>query len=214
MPKKWVGENSKAAVAKARKEATRQEELQRKKQAEEDALWEDDDKNAQRKQQRKEEREKKRLEQLEKKTQAKAMLEEEVASIDTRPTSAVKLSRAQIQAMQEEQRKKEEGHKKVVTHLDTPIEENLNLLSTGESARTVDEAITILSGKEEEAGDRHPERRMKAAFAAYEEKNLPRLKAENPNMRLSQLKQLLKKDWLKSPENPMNQMRMAYNAKP
>ncbi len=61
--------------------------------------------------------------------------------------------------------------------------------------------------------DRHPERRAKAAFAAYEEVNLPRLKAENPNMRLSQLKQMLKKDWMKSPENPMNQRFAAYNTK-
>ena len=97
MPKKWVGENSKAAVARARKEATRQEELQKKKQKEEDAFWEDDDKNVQRKQQRKEDREKKRVEQLEKKTQTKAMLEEEMACIDSRPTSAAKLTRAQIQ---------------------------------------------------------------------------------------------------------------------
>lgn len=61
--------------------------------------------------------------------------------------------------------------------------------------------------------DRHPERRVKAAYAAYEEKNLPILKAENPNMRLSQIKQMLKKDWMKSPENPLNQRHMAFNAK-
>lgn len=46
---------------------------------------------------------------------------------------------------------------------------------------------------------------MKAAYQAYEDKNLPRLKEENPNLRLSQLKQMLRKDWMKSPENPMNQ---------
>lgn len=61
--------------------------------------------------------------------------------------------------------------------------------------------------------DHHPERRMKAAFAAYEEANMPRLKKENPNMRLSQLKQQLKKEWMKAPENPLNQCFTAYNAK-
>lgn len=61
--------------------------------------------------------------------------------------------------------------------------------------------------------DRHPERRMKAAFAAFEEVNLPRLKMENPNMRLSQLKQLLKKEWTKSPENPLNQRVASFNSK-
>lgn len=61
--------------------------------------------------------------------------------------------------------------------------------------------------------DRHPERRMKAAFAAYEEANMPRLKMENPNMRLSQLKQQLKKEWMKAPENPLNQRFSNYNTK-
>lgn len=61
--------------------------------------------------------------------------------------------------------------------------------------------------------DHHPERRMKAAFASYEEANMPRLKKENPNMRLSQLKQLLKKEWMKSPENPLNQRFASYNSK-
>lgn len=61
--------------------------------------------------------------------------------------------------------------------------------------------------------DHHPERRMKAAFAAYEEENLPRLKKENPNMRLSQLKQQLKKEWMKAPENPLNQRFATYNTK-
>lgn len=50
---------------------------------------------------------------------------------------------------------------------------------------------------------------MKAAYTTFEEKNLPRLKEENPNLRLSQLKQILKKEWLKSPENPMVQKAFA-----
>lgn len=53
MPKKFTGENSKAAAARARKEAVRKGEAERKKQAEEDAYWRDDDKGAMRKQQRK-----------------------------------------------------------------------------------------------------------------------------------------------------------------
>lgn len=52
--------------------------------------------------------------------------------------------------------------------------------------------------------DRHPEKRLKAAYTAFEETNLPILKAENPSLRLSQLKQMLRKEWLKSPQNPLN----------
>lgn len=102
--------------------------------------------------------------------------------------------------------------------------ENVNRLEfEGTEARTVEDAITVLryevqkhfltidnyfssfsSSKEVEV-DRHPEKRLKAAFAAFEDERLPQLKAEHPNMRLSQIKQLLWKEWLKSPKNPVNQ---------
>jgi hypothetical protein len=52
---------------------------------------------------------------------------------------------------------------------------------------------------------------MKAAFDAYENENLPKLKQEHPSLRLSQLKQMLKKDWIKSPDNPFNKPTKAYN---
>ncbi len=52
----------------------------------------------------------------------------------------------------------------------------------------------------------HPEKRMRAAYLEFEEKNLERLKKEYSNMRLSQVKQILKKEWQKSPDNPMNKV--------
>ena len=60
------------------------------------------------------------------------------------------------------------------------------------------------------AVDMHPEKRVRAAYLSYEERRLPQAKADNPNMRLSQLKQLIKKDWNKSPENPLNQRLHAH----
>ena len=97
-----------------------------------------------------------------------------------------------------------------------PLEENptqqMAALMAAEGtveARSVEDAIAVLNVGDTPV-DRHPEKRMKAAYSAFEERELPRLKQENPNMRLSQLKQLLKKDWMKSPENPMN---MAYAKK-
>ena len=53
MPKKFKGENSKAAAARERKQAAKQEADERRKRAEEDAYWKDDDKHVQRKQDRK-----------------------------------------------------------------------------------------------------------------------------------------------------------------
>ena len=54
---------------------------------------------------------------------------------------------------------------------------------------------------------------MKAAYAAFEEVRLPILKEQNPTLRLSQLKQLLKKEWTASPENPLNKASKAFNTK-
>lgn len=217
MPKKFKGENSKATVARERKAAQEAEIKAKKEKEEEDALWEDDDKHVLKKQQRKEDREKKRHEQLEHKKELARLADEELNSIKSlKPKLAAKLTRAQIEE-QEQQRRleaqaaKEKEDKRV--HDEVPLEENVNKLSIdGEHARTVEDAISILS-ETEPAGEKHPEKRMKAAYLKYEEINLPILKQENPNMRLSQLKQMLKKDWMKSPDNPMNQALLAYNDK-
>jgi len=52
--------------------------------------------------------------------------------------------------------------------------------------------------------DRHPGRRVKAAYAAYETREMPILKAEMPTLKHSQLKQLLWVRFQKSPQNPYN----------
>ncbi len=54
---------------------------------------------------------------------------------------------------------------------------------------------------------------MKAAYEEFEKLRLPQLKEENPNLRLSQLKQLLRKEWMKSPDNPFNQVVVPFNKK-
>jgi len=59
--------------------------------------------------------------------------------------------------------------------------------------------------------DKHPEKRLKAAYAAFEAENLPRLRAENPSIRLSQVKQLMNKEWMKSSDNPINQRYLSKN---
>ncbi|EGG15084.1 hypothetical protein DFA_09907 [Cavenderia fasciculata] len=91
------------------------------------------------------------------------------------------------------------------------LEENINhilreqRLAAGgnlSEATGVDEAIKVLGGP---TSDQHPERRLKAAFAKYQEDNLPILRKENPSLKFTQVKDLLWKQWLKSPENPMNQ---------
>ncbi|XP_044126069.1 coiled-coil domain-containing protein 124 [Bufo gargarizans] len=215
MPKKFQGENTKSAVARARKAEAKAAADAKRQQQLEDAFWQDDNKHVQRKEQRKEEKEKRRLEQLERKKESQRLLEEEDSKLKNRPAKPppTKVTRAQIDETLQRENVPNATVEKPKTHLEMPLEENINrrLLEEGEvEARSVEEAIAALSVSKEL--DRHPERRMKAAFTAYEELNLPRLKQENPNMRLSQLKQLLKKEWMKSPENPMNQRHAVYNA--
>ncbi|CAK1601601.1 unnamed protein product [Parnassius mnemosyne] len=208
MPKKFVGENSKAVAARERKELAKEEKDQKLKKMIEDSEWQDDDEKLKKKQQKKEEQEKKRLEQLKKKAEAKALLEKEMESIKGTVKAAPqpKITRAQIEQIKERS-KKAEPEKPVPARVvveEPPLEENLNRLQLeGEVAQSVEEAISILSDKADT--DKHPEKRIKAAYTAFEEINLPRLKAENPSLRLSQLKQMLRKEWTKSPQNPLNQ---------
>ncbi|KAJ1526002.1 hypothetical protein ONE63_009179 [Megalurothrips usitatus] len=208
MPKKFAGENSKAVAARARKDEKRKDEESRKQKLAEDEYWKDDDKLNNRKAQRKEDQEKKKLEAMQKKAEAKAILEQELSSIkiNTGKQSISKVTRQQIQMETAKRAEAAQPSKpEEETHISKPLEENINRLEVeGEEARTVEEAISVLSVKDSEV-DKHPEKRMKAAFTAFEEANMPRIKAENPTLRLSQLKQILRKDWLKSPENPVNQ---------
>ncbi|KAI3368660.1 hypothetical protein L3Q82_025662 [Scortum barcoo] len=222
MPKKFQGENSKAATARARKAEAKAVADARKKQQEEDALWQETDKHVLKKEQRKDDKEKKRLELLERKKENQRLLDEENAKIKGKAQreagSGGKVTRAQIEETLQNEQQQQEQEKlkpKEKSHLETPLEENVNRIIPDEGtveARTIEDAIAVLSTGPEDV-DHHPERRMKAAFAAYEEANLPRLKKENPNMRLSQLKQQLKKEWMKAPENPLNQRFAGYNTK-
>lgn len=58
----------------------------------------------------------------------------------------------------------------------------------------------------------HPERRFKAAFEAYLERELPEARKEHPGLRLQQYRDLLFKQFQKHPDNPFNQNNVDYNA--
>jgi len=73
-------------------------------------------------------------------------------------------------------------------------------------------AITTSDGKTVTV-DRHPERRYKAAYAAYKERRLPEVKEEHKGLRLNQMAELIKKEFDKHPDNPFNQSGVvAHNA--
>lgn len=165
MPKKFASENSKAVAAKAKKSSTKETELAKKQKEQEDAAWKDDDKHIQKKQQRKvtvlnniiqairflnlkEEQEKKRLAAVEKKAEAKMLLEQEMSSISKVKGKAQppepKLTRAQIETAKIKPAAAA-TKETVETHLTVPLEENINrLVVDGEEARSITEAIAIL----------------------------------------------------------------------
>lgn len=100
MPKKFENENSKAVIARARKEATKIAEQKKKEEAREEELWKDDDKGVQKKLQRKEDKEKKRQEQLTKKATLKELADQDLESARVEPKQAPgKVTRLQIQVL-------------------------------------------------------------------------------------------------------------------
>jgi len=212
MPKK-LSTNSKAAEARARKDAVKNAEKEKVEKAKEDALWADNDRQLAKKQQRKEEKERKEQEERERKKEREKLLEEEMSSIKgkTAPQN-IKVTRAQVEKNIEEMKIAQQAKVKEIA-----LEENLNrVIDVNDSAHNVDAAIDLMANLSTQGGDivdKHPEKRLKAAWEAFEAERLPILKAENPNLRLSQLRQMIRKEWQKSPENPLNQRHIAYNVK-
>ena len=80
------------------------------------------------------------------------------------------------------------------------------------NATGIDNAIDALSltGNNQEKIDRHPERRFKAAYAAYEERRLEEMKDEK-GLRRNQKIEQIRKEFEKHPDNPFNQVAGSYN---
>ena len=76
------------------------------------------------------------------------------------------------------------------------------------------DALSVAGGSSDSKIDRHPERRFAAAFAKYEERRLEEMKKDGSGvgLRLDQRKTRIRKEFEKSPENPFNQVTVAYNA--
>lgn len=60
--------------------------------------------------------------------------------------------------------------------------------------------------------DKHPERRFKAAYAAFEERRLEEMKDEK-GLRRQQKVDQIRKEFEKHPDNPFNQVSAAYNSR-
>lgn len=72
-------------------------------------------------------------------------------------------------------------------------------------ASSVTEALAVLGVADKDSDEKHPEKRMKAAWLAFQERELPALKLEKPGLRINQYKEMLWKAWQKHPDNPIVQ---------
>ena len=81
------------------------------------------------------------------------------------------------------------------------------------NATGIDNALDALSltGTNNEAVDRHPERRFKAAYTAYETRRLEEM-ADEKGLRRNQKIEQIRKEFEKHPDNPFNQVSGKYNS--
>lgn len=220
MPKK-MGVNSKSAEARERKQLAKKIAQERAAKEAEDLKWLDNDKNMARKLQKREEEERKRVEAARRKAEAKALLDEEMSSLQItkgKQAAVTKVTRHQAQEIMDKKHKSMDNIngnininncKKTTGRIadEQVVEENLNRsMADVVVARNLDEALAVLeSCQDRNTADSHPEKRMREAYRKFEDANLPRIRADNPTLRMSQWKQMLMKEWNKSPLNPFNQ---------
>jgi len=225
MPKK-LGTSTKVVESRERKAAQAAEKDSKKKKQEEDEYWKDDAKHVVKKEAKKQTEQQKKEETLRKKQELKDLLAAEEATQGAaaakKAVPAKKVTKAELDKKKEQERQRlkeladQQAKEKAKITIAPEIEpENPNQkMATmleeegGIEARSVTEAISVLAvGEpgEASAADKHPEKRMKAAYQAFEDQQLPILKQENPSLKRSQLKQMLWKEWQKHPENPLNQ---------
>jgi len=207
MGKKFGDGNQKAIEARAKKAAAKDEVEKQKEKKRQDEAWRDDSKDLAAKEKRKQEKEDKAKRQLENKAAKKAMEEEENQELQAAyGAKATKVTRAQIEAQRNAYKKPTKILAPGLEFLaENPNKKKAESLASGHvDASSLDEALDQLSTGSGEV-DRNPEKRMKAAFEAFCERETPLMKKDNPFLRRSQLKEQLWKKWQKSPENPLNQ---------
>ena len=126
-----------------------------------------------------------------KKAEKDALLKEEEASLPTKPTGNKKIAT-------------KKSNKLDLSALDgfQPSKKEQAALN----ASGIDSALSALSltSNAQDKIDRHPERRFKAAYAAFEERRLEEMKDEK-GLRRQQKVEFIRKEFEKSSENPFNQ---------
>ncbi|KAL0422955.1 UNVERIFIED_CONTAM: Proline-rich receptor-like protein kinase PERK14 [Sesamum latifolium] len=226
MPKK-MGVNSKAEAARARKTATEADRKDREAREKEEQYWREAEGAKSRAAKKREEEAEKRAEAAAKKAEARRLAEQEAKDLEKsmkKPDKKAnrvsvpvpKVTEAELIRRREEEqaalrRRAEEDKKKQNRIADEEeYERMVSVVNTNRDdsvieARTVEEAIARMTVADTLPVDKHPEKRLKASFKAFEEAELPKLKEEKPGLTHTQYKDMIWKLWKKSPDNPLNQ---------
>ncbi|KAG9442094.1 hypothetical protein H6P81_017948 [Aristolochia fimbriata] len=226
MPKK-MGVNSKAETARARKTATESERKEREARDKEEQYWREAEGPKSRAAKKKEEEAEKRAEAAARKAEARRiaeMEEKELEKAGKKPdkkanrvaipvpkVTEVELLRRREEEQQQMLQRAEATKKRQTRTADEEDYERMVLVSNTNrddsviEAHSVEDALAKMSVGEPLPVDRHPERRLKASFKAFEEAELQKLKMEKPGLTLNQYKDMIWKLWKKSPDNPLNQ---------
>lgn len=226
MPKK-MGVNSKAEASRARKSAVESERKELDARQKEDQYWLEAEGSKSRAAKKREEEAEKKAEAAARRAEARRLAEMEEKEIDKsmrKPDKKAnrvsvpvpKVTEAQVQKRREEeqaeiQKKAEEAKRRQARSAAEEEYERMVLVTNTNrddsiiEARTVEDAIAQMSVTDNLPVDRHPERRLKATFKAFEEAELPKLKEEKPGLTHTQYKDMIWKLWKKSPDNPLNQ---------
>ncbi|KAL2006758.1 hypothetical protein VTN00DRAFT_9426 [Thermoascus crustaceus] len=198
MAGKKGGENAKKAAGNARKaEAAAQKKAAEdaKRAAEEDEKWSKGAKsNA-----KKEQEAAKKAEAARKKAERDAQLAAEEASLPSGPKNnktAQKKSRGTLDLSQ----------------LDAPADSRKAATLNASGIENALDALSLTASSDTIKVDRHPERRYKAAYAAFEARRLPEIEKEHPGLRKQQRIEICKKEFEKSEENPFNKVNVAFDA--
>lgn len=135
----------------------------------------------------------------------------------------IKKERDAQQAVEREMKQKEEQAKKdplfantdAMIGMDGPDSQDGDALAVGRKANVMgmediqasglDSVLSKLTVDGGGRDDRHPEKRMKAAYKSFEEKMMPEMKDQYPGLKRQQYLDKIFALWKKSPENPMNQ---------
>ncbi|KAI0078977.1 DUF1014-domain-containing protein [Panus rudis PR-1116 ss-1] len=219
-PKGGNAKKESGRAKKAENEAKKQQAAEAERERKEAEKWNDGAKTKP----SKEEKEAKRLAELARKAENARLLAEEEANAPSKKASAPKAGGKKSGGGSAPKNVKPAGPGAIAAggglgSIDSaPKTEPETFSATG-----IDNALDLLEvvtakmdkasiGQKASEIERHPERRFKAAFEAYKERELPKLRQEHPGLRLNQYQDLLYKQFQKSDENPFNQVTVSYDA--